>query len=414
LLWEEYRAAHGEQAYGYARFCALYRQWACTQALSMRQVHIAGEKLFVDYAGPTVEVLDDSTGEIRTAQIFVAVLGASNYTYVEATWSQSLPDWIGAHTRAFAFFGGVPRIVVPDNLKSAVSQPCRYEPTLSRSYQEMAEHYGIAIIPARPHKPKDKAKVEVGVQIVERWVLAKLRHRQFTTLSELNQTIAELTQQLNAKPFKRLPGSRASQFAELDQPALQPLPADAYTFAQWKAARVNIDYHVELDGHYYSVPYRHARQTVEIRYTVTMVEIFHERQRIASHARRYRKGAHTTLGEHMPKAHRAQQDWTPGRLLNWGQSIGPQTVAVVRWQLECKPHPEMGYRACLGLLSLAKRYGKDRLEAACERAWRIGSPTRKSVISILQKGLDQQPLLPLDARPAPPAHGNIRGADYYH
>ena len=413
LLWEEYRTAHPDNAYRYAQFCVHYRAYRDSLARSLRQTHRAGEKLFVDYAGQTVPIVEGGTGEIHPAQIFVTVLGASNYTYAEATWTQQLPDWISSHVRAFTFLDGVPEIVVPDNLKSGVSRACRYEPELNPTYAEMATHYSVAVIPARPYKPKDKAKVEVGVQIVERWILARLRHQTFFSLAELNQAIRALLADLNDRPFKKLPGCRRTAFEALDRPALKPLPATPYEYAQWKKARVNIDYHIEVEGHYYSVPHTLVKHALDVRITTMVIECLHEGKRVASHARSTRRGAHTTVTDHMPKAHQKHLDWSPGRFLNWALSIGPSTRDIVHWQLTHKPHPEMGYRACLGLLNLARRYGKPRLEAACLRAITIGSPTRKSVVSILEQHLDQQPLpTPIPAATLP-THANVRGPTYY-
>jgi transposase len=416
LLWHEYRAEHGAAAYAYSQFCTLYRRFSKALKRSMRQAHLAGEKLFVDYAGPTVPVKNSLTGEIRQVQVFVGVLGASNYTYAEATWTQQLPDWLGSHVRMLEFFGGVPAIVVPDNLKSGVDRACRYEPEINRSYADLAAHYGMAVIPARPYKPQDKAKVEVGVQIVERWILAALRRHTFFSLKEVNLAISQLLVQLNAKPFKKLPGCRQSAFELLDKPMLRPLPAHRYEYGIWKKARVNIDYHIEFDGHYYSVPHALVGKEVELRVTAGMVECLHNSLRVAVHARSRKRGAHTTVDEHMPKSHRAHMRWTPGKLLNWAVSIGPSTRDVVQYQLTHKAHPEMGYRTCLGLLALARQYGDERLEAACKRAMAIKSPYRNSVLSILQAGLDQAPLPQPDhpSDPIAPAHDNVRGAGYYH
>ena len=415
LLWEEYVAGHeGQKVYRYTRFCTLYRAWKDRLKRSMRQNHVAGEKLFIDYAGPTVPVMDPGTGEIRQAQIFVAVLGASSYTYCEATWSQNLSDFLGAHVRALRYLGGVPVLLVPDNLKAAVTKPSRYEPEINRSYQDLATHYGAVVLPTRPYKPKDKAKVEVGVQVVERWILARLRHFQFFSLLDLNREIRRLLDDLNQRPFKRLPGSRKSTFEALDRPALKPLPAQDYVFAVWKSAKVSIDYHVAYQGHFYSVPYRLAGERVDLRVSARTVEIFHQQQRVASHLQGTdQPGRYHTLTEHIPKAHQRHGTWTPGRLLNWALSIGPATRDVVRWQLESKPHPEQGYRSCLGLLSLSRRYGKERLNAACQRAGKLGSPTTRSVQSILEKGLDQ--VRDSSPKSAPlPEHDNIRGSHYYH
>ena len=412
LLWEEYVAAHtAQRVYQYAQFCTLYRRWRERLKRSMRQTQVAGEKLFVDYAGPTVPVIDPSTGEIRPAQIFVAVLGASCYTYREASWSQSLSDFLGPHVRALNYLGGVPVLLVPDNLKAAVTKAYRYEPEINRSYQDLATHYGAVVLPTGPYKPKDKAKVEVGVQVVERWILARLRHFQFFSLRELNREIRRLLEDLNQRPFKGIPGSRKSLFLSLDRPALRPLPAQPYVFAVWKSAKVSIDYHVACEGQYYSVPYRLIGQRVDLRITAQTVEIFHQQQRVAAHLRE--GGRYHTLSEHLPKAHQRHREWSPGRLLNWALSIGPATRDVVRWQLESKPHPEQGYRSCLGLLRLARRYDNPRLEAACRRALHIGAPTTRSVQSILQKGLDQAPE-PTANGAALPVHDNIRGSQYYH
>ena len=380
----------------------------------MRQIHVAGEKLFVDYCGPTVEVIETSNGEVRSAQIFVAVMGASNYTFAEATWTQSLPDWIGSNTRALAFLGGVPALIVPDNLKSAVTKACHYEPELNPTYAEFAEYYGTAILPARPYKPKDKAKVEVAVQVVERWILARLRHHTFFSLAALNSALRTLLDDLNQRPFKKLPGTRRSQFEALDQPALKPLPATPYEYSEWRKARVNIDYHIDIDGHYYSVPHRLVKREIDVRVGATVIECFAQHQRVASHPRSTRSGMHTTEREHMPIAHQKHSEWTPGRFLNWALEIGPRTQDVVKHLLETRPHPEHGYRSCLGLLSLAKRYGGARLEAACERAMAAGSPTRKSVLSILETGLDKTPLPAIPTDEPSRAHDNVRGAGYYH
>ena len=332
----------------------------------VRQVHRAGEKLFVDYAGQTLSVIDPASGEIRRAQVFVAVLGASNYTYAEATWTQTAADWLGAHCRALAYFGGCPEVVVPDNARALIADPDRYEPALGRAYQEWAAHYGCAVIPARPYRPQDKAKVEVGVQVVERWILARLRTRQCFSLAEVNAAMAALLTELNRRPFKKLPRNgprppgRASAFAALDQPALRALPATVFELARWKKARVSIDYHVDIERHYYSVPHQLVGQLIEVRITACMIECLHQGKRVASHVRSHLPGRHTTQAEHMPKSHRAHLEgaglgpWTPGRLLNWALSIGPATRDIAQYQLESKPHPEMGYRACLGLMRLAR------------------------------------------------------------
>ena len=408
LLWGEYAAAHGERALRYSQFCARYRDWRARQRRSMRQHHRAGEKLFLDYCGPGVPVVDPHTGEVCKAQIFVAVWGASNYTYAEATRTQSLPDWIASHQRALRFFGGAPLLLVPDNLKSAVTRASRYAPELNATYADMARHYGVAVLPARPYRPQDKAKVEVAVQVVERWILAALRRRTFFSLAELNAAIAELLVALNERRLQRLPYSRRELFERLDRPAMQPLPARPYEYAEWRYVKPGIDYHVEVERRFYSVPHTLAGQRLEARITATGVELFHRGRRVAVHPR-HGSGAHSTLAEHMPKAHRKHQQWTPGRFLNWARTIGPATLAVTRGQLEDRPHPEHGYRACLGLRHLARHYGTARLEAACRRARAIGSPSYRSIASILKAGLDRSALEDAPETPALPAHANVRG-----
>ena len=413
LLWEEY-ARDNALAYKYTSFCIKYRAFAQSLKRSMRQVHVAGEKLFVDYCGNGIPLIDPSTGEITTAQIFVATLGASNYTYACATLRQTTADWIGAQVRALEFIGGVPRLIVPDQTRSLIKYPDSYDPEPNRTYEEFAQHYGCALLAARPGHPRDKPKVEGSVLLVQRWILARLRNRTFFSLAELNRAIAELLAQLNARAFKKLPGCRASAFAQLDAPALKPLPATRYAIGRWKCAKVNIDYHVEFDAHYYSVPHRLVGSTVDLRVTDTLVEIFQANQRVACHALSHQRGAHTTTPEHMPASHRAHLQWTPAKLIDWGRRIGVATAAVVTWQLEHRPHPEQGYRACLGLKRLAREYTPARLEAACTRALAIRSPKLRSVTSILKSGLDRQQSLPIPATAAPVEHENVRGPDYYH
>lgn len=412
LLWEEYRAEHPDDGYQLTAFSARYREWERSLKRSMRQIHTAGDKLFVDYAGPTVTVFD--AGQPRQAQIFVAVLGASNYTFAEATWSQQMSDWIGSHVRALDFFGGVPALVVPDCLKSAVLRADRYEPQLQRTYEDLAAHYETAILPARPRKPKDKAKVEVGVQIVERWILARLRNTPFLSLAALNDRIRELVAELNERPFRKLPGCRRDLFERIEKPALRPLPPTRFEYCEWKTARVGIDYHVDVASHAYSVPHAFVRRVVDLRVTGTCIEVFHKGRRVAVHVRSSARGGHTTLPEHMPASHRAHREWTPASLLAWAASVGPSVYEVVAHTLESKPHPEQGYRSCLGLRSLAKRYGAERLEAACRRAVMIQGTSLESIGSILKLGLDRLPLVCDDEpRDLELVHENVRGADYY-
>jgi transposase len=390
ILWDEY-IARDPEGYRYSRFCELYRTWEGKLSVTMRQTHVGGDKLFVDYAGDTVSVIVDRlTGEVRQAQIFVAVMGASSFTYVEATWTQTLGDWIGAHTRALAAIGGVPRLIVPDNAKVAVIKACLYEPQVNRTYAEMASHYGTAVLPTRPRRPRDKAKVEACVLIVERWLIGRLRDRRFYSLAELNAAIGELLTRLNEeRPIRRLGVTRQQLLEELDRPALKPLPTEPYVFAEWRVRRVGIDYHVDVEGHFYSVPYRFARSEVEVRLTGRTVEIFVKGERIAVHMRSSGNGKHTTAADHMPSSHRRYADWTIGRIRRDAALIGPATVALCDLILEQRPHPEQGFRSCLGILRLARPFGVARLEAAAAHAIEIGALTYGSVRSILDHKLDR-------------------------
>jgi transposase len=414
LLWEEYHAANGALSLRYSAFCERYRQWAQRLQRSMRQRHYAGEKVFVDYAGRTVPIYGATCEEAFRATIFVGALGASGYAYAEATRTASLPDWLGSHVRMLEFYGAAPTILVPDNLRVGVTKADRYEPQLQRSYEEMAAHFGIAVIPARPFRPKDKPKAELTVLLVCRWVLARLRHQRFFSLEELNAAIKPLLNELNERPFQKLPGSRRSVFESLDRPAMRPLPATPYIYAEWKRVRAAFDYHVDVDRHYYSVPHALVGQELWARFGAATVELFHRSVRVASHVRSYQRGVHTTLPEHMPRSHRAHAEWTPERVLHWGASIGTSTGAVVEHLLKSKPHPEQGYRTCLGLLSLARQYGQGRLEAASTLAMKLRSPTRKSVQSILKTGRDQRQPADTPEQLDLPAHSNVRGPKYYH
>ena len=413
LLHLEYLEQH-PAGYRYTQFCEIYRRWLKRRGLSMRQVHRAGEKCFVDYAGQKPRLTNPATGEVRAVELFVAVLGASNYTYAEATLTQQLPDWLGSHQRALAFFGGVPGAIVPDQLKSGVTVPCRYEPGVQRTYAELARHYGTVILPARPAKPRDKAKIEVGVQVAERWILARLRHETFFALAALNARIAELLTVLNARRMRRYGASRLELFARLDRPTLRPLPAEPFVYAEWKLARVNVDYHVEVQRHYYSVPYPLVHERVDVRTTATTVEVFHRGQRVAAHIRDDTPGRHTTDPAHMPKAHQRHLEWSPSRLIAWGRTIGPDTATLVEAILADRPHPEQGYRSCLGLLRLGRRYGEARLEQACARALSVRARSYRHVDAILKRGLEQLPLPTAPAaHPVPLVHEHLRGRTYY-
>lgn len=412
LLWVEYREEH-PNGYEYSQFCQLYRIWRKKLDVTMRQDHKAGEKMFVDFPGLTVPIYDerDLTVSFR-AELFVAVLGASSYLYAEALRSQALVHWCHAHENAFAFFGGCPAICVPDNLRSGVTTPHRYEADPNATYQEMAEHYGVVIIPARPYKPRDKAKVEVGVQIAERWIIMRLRKERFTSLGALNDRIDELVEIINQRPFKKLEGSRASVFAEIDQPALRPLPTTRYDFAVWTKAKVSLDYHLQIDRNFYSVPYHLVGSVLDVRTSANVVEIFFKNRRVASHKRSYAKNIAVTEAAHMPSSHRRHAQWTPSRIVHWAQKTGPSTAQFIAALMAARPHPEQGFRSALGVLRLEKRYGPERLELACARSLAIHSFSYKSVASILQHGLDQRPLAAVPMR-ANPTHSNIRGANYY-
>jgi transposase len=415
ILWDEYIERQPD-GYRYSRFCELYRGWEKRLSVTMRQTHAGGDRLFVDYAGDTVPVIVDRlTGEIRPAQIFVAVMGASNFTYAEASWTQGLGDWIGAHTRALAAIGGVPNLLVPDNTKVAIIRACHYEPQVNRTYAEMAAHYDCAVLPARPRRPRDKAKVEACVLIIERWLLGRLRHRRFYSLADLNAAIGEMLTSLNEhRVLRRLGATRRQLLEEVDRPHLKPLPAEPYSFAEWRLRRVGIDYHVELDNHFYSVPYRFARAEVEARLTPRTVEIFLKGERIAAHLRSSGNGRHTTLAEHMPSSHRRYADWTIDRIRRDAALVGPATAALCEQILERRPHPEQGFRACLGILHLVKPFGAVRLEAAAARALEIGTLTYGSVRSILDHNLDRHAAQQRPADGAPIRHPNIRGPRYYH
>jgi transposase len=371
LLWQEYRSANPE-GYAYSMFCDLYREWRGLQELSMRLLHRAGEKAFVDYAGQTISVVDPATGEVKDAQVFLAVLGASSFAYCEATWSQGLSDWIGSHVRTLAYFGGCPEIIVPDNLKSGVKDPHLYEPEVNPTYLEFARHYGLAVIPARKGHPKDKAKVESGVRTVENWILARLRNRTFFSLADANDAIWGLLVEYNDRPFQKRPGSRRSLFEELDRPALKPLPQERYQFAEWHKVKPHVDYHVSIDQHHYSVPYQLRKHELDARVTATTIEVFHKTRRVASHARSHHRGSHTTVREHMPEAHREYAEWTPERLLAWAGKIGPETRTLIDGVMASRAHPQQAFRSCLGILRLAKTSGDTRLEAASRRALALG------------------------------------------
>jgi transposase len=418
ILWDEYIEA-SPGGYRYSRFCELYRGWEARLPVTMRQTHLGGDKLFVDYAGDLVPVIvDRRTGMTQAAHIFVAVMGGSSLSFAHASWTETLPDWIDAHVQAFAYFGGAARLLVPDNPKVAVIRACVYDPQLNRTYGEMAAHYDTAVLPARPRRPRDKAKVEAAVRIVERWLLGTLRHRRFYSLAEVNAAIAELLIWLNEQRVLRYVGrTRRQLFEEIDAPRLKALPAEPYALAEWRVRKIGLDYHVDFDGHFYSVPYRHARAVVEVRATLRTIEVFLKGERIAAHMRGSGDGKHTTIADHMPSSHRRYLGWTIERILREAQSIGPSTDLLCRMILEARPHPEQGFRSCLGIVRLVGSVGVARLEAASLRALQIGTLTYGAVKSILDNRLDGQPVRrPRGAEDdgLPLAHPNIRGSGYYH
>lgn len=411
LLHHEYLERHPD-GLRYTTFCDRYREWLGRRGLVMRQVHAAGDKAFIDYSGKKARIVDASTGELVEVELFVAVLGASNLTYAEATYTQRGPDWIASHVRALEYFGGVPAALVPDQLKSGVSRACLYEPGVQRTYEELAQHYGTTVLPARPAHPRDKAKVEVAVQIAQRWLLARIRDEVFHSLGELNARLRELLVDLNGRMMRRYGKSRRDLFEQMERAALRPLPASRFEYAEWLKARVNIDYHVAVDGHFYSVPFRLVHEEVEVRLAPDVVEIFHGRSRATAHQRSYTRGF-TTLAEHMPSAHRAHAEWTPSRILEWAGKVGAATRELCEAILADRPHPEQGFRSCLGILRLGKRYGDVRLEAACNRALRVRARSYRHVESILKNGLDRVVTID-EPTTLSLTHENVRGRDYYH
>lgn len=419
LLWMEYKAQAGELAMGYSHFCRCYREWKKTRRLSMRQDHRAGEKLFIDFCGPTVPIVNPDTGEIRRVAIFVAVMGASNYTCVEACEGQDMMSWLNANSRCLTFLGGVPKLLIPDNLKSAVKKADRYEPVINDSYQALAEHYGTVIIPARPYKPRDKPKAENGVLIVERWLLARIRNETFYTLRALNNRLRELLTDLNNRPMKSYGNqSRAERFRMLDAPVLSPLPLVPYEYTEYKAVKVGPDYHVEYDHHWYSVPHELVGQRLSVKVGQTIIQCWHQGNCVAQHPRSQNKYKHTTNPLHMPVQHRGHGTWTPESLLEMGGKIGPFTGKVVESMLNRKAHPEQAYRAVLGLLALQKKYGRERLEKASQLAWHYNTPDRRFIDNLLRHHRENLELPPSrqheQSGVSPLEHANLRGPDYYH
>ena len=412
ILWEEYDAVH-PQGYRYSRFCELYRAFERRLSPTMRQTHVAGHKAFVDYSGKKVPIIDPLTGEVRMAEIFVAVLGASHLTYAEATWTQTLPDWIAAHVRMFRFWGAAPRLLVPDNLKSGVNKASFYDPEVNRTYGKMATHYSVGILPTRPRKPKDKAAVEAGVRFAQSYILGRLRHVTFFSLAECNAAISAALERMNGREMRRLGVSRRQLFDTIERPVMQSLPEQDYEYADWHLARVGIDYHVEVQGFFYSVPHTLIREQVDTRATARTIEVFHRGKRVAAHHRRYGGPRHGTLPDHMPSAHRHYAEWTPERFQRQARDIGPNTEALILAVLTRRPHPEQGFRTCLGVLQLFRGLDAARAEAVSLRAIEIGGLSYASVASILKHRLDQS-ASPQAADGTPLLHENIRGSGYFH
>ena len=413
LLWVEWKADHPE-GWNYSQFCYHYRTWLGTQDVVMRLSYAGGERMFVDFSGDKARYIDPETGEVVEAEVFVSVLGASGLIYVEATRGQDLDSWLGAHIHAWEAYGGVTAVTVPDNLKSGVTKACWYDPEVNPSYLELARHFNTVVLPTRTAKPRDKAAVEAGVLVVERWVLAPLRNRTFHSLAELNAAIRAKVAELNARAFRGEPTSRAELFDELEREHLRVLPAGRFELPAWRPATVHIDYHVDAgEGHFYSVPFRYVRAKVEVRITSATVEVFKGTTRIASHAREYGRRRYVTDPAHMPASHRVHAEWTPERLISWAGNISASTAALVEEVLASRPHPEHAYRATLGIIGLARKYGNERVGAACARALAVRAISYTSVKSILAENLDRLPLPEDSPAPPPPDHNNLRGADYY-
>lgn len=415
LLWTEYKAEHPD-GYQYSQFALLYRRFEKKLSVVLRQHHRPGEKVFVDFCDG-IALTDPVSGEKRATQLFVAALGASSYTFATATLSQELPAWLDCHVRMYQFYSGVAALTIPDNLRSAVSKADRYEAELNPSYRDLAKHYGTCVIPARVRMPRDKGKVEAAVLVAQRWLLAALRHRSFYDLAELNAAIAELLVKLNERVMRHVQESRRSLYERLELPALKPLPATPYEFAEWKQVRANIDYHISFADHFYSVPYTLIGEELWCRATHRTVELFHKGKRVASHPRSIVKYAYTTTPEHRPASHRAHLEWTPSRLIDWGHTIGPHTAALVEHVIRSKPHPEQGYRSALGILRLANKHGEQRLERACEKAFQINAASYKTVKTLLKQHMEDAPLRAAESAPADSSHlggKNVRGRGYYH
>ena len=418
LLWSEYKAEHPD-GYQYSQFAERYRRFEKKLSVVLRQQHQPGEKSFVDFCDG-LALTDPVSGEAIPTQLYVGALGASSYTFATATLSQALPEWLDCHVRMYEFFAGVSALTIPDNLRAAVTRPDRYEAELNPSYRELAEHYGTCVIPARVRKPRDKGKVEAAVLVAQRWILAALRHQTFYHLHELNAAIAALLAKLNDRVMRHVKESRRSLYERLERPALKPLPAAPYEYAEWKQVKLNIDYHASFEEHWYSAPYTLTGEALWCRAAQRTVELFHQGQRVASHPRSFVKYAYSTQPSHRPASHRAHLEWSPSRLIDWGKTIGVHTAALIEHVIRTKPHPEQGYRSALGILRLGKKFGDVRLERACEKAFAIKSPAYKTVKTMLAQRMEAAPLRggngdgPAESTAERLGGANVRGRGYYH
>ncbi len=420
LLWSEYCEAcrlSNEIPLKYSQYCNYYRKFAAKAKATMHSERKPGEQMEVDWAGQTAAIIDRDTGEIIPINIFVAVLSNSQYSYVEGFLSQDLESWIAAHVNTFTFFGGVPRIIVPDNLKTGVEEPSWYSPVINKTYHEMAECYGAAVVPARVRKPKDKPNAENVVGIISTWIIAALRNQTYFSLAELNQSIAQKLHEFNERPFQKKPGSRLSTFLAEEKYALQPLPASPYELATWKIATVQYNYHISVDNMNYSIPYEYIKHKVDVRITKSVIEVFYHNLRICSHPRLYgRPNQYSTITDHMPDAHKQFTQWNADRFLSWAQKVGASTTVVIQAILTSHHIEQQGYKACMAVLKLADKYSLVRLEAACTRALSYtSSPSYKNIQSILKSGQDTLAVdhhaMHNDA--SENQYGFTRGAEYY-
>jgi len=412
ILWGEYRSRYPD-GYSYTRFCEHFKVWSGIQHPTMHIEQIPGEKMYVDFCGEKLSIVDPETGEITDAEVFVSVLGHSGLTYVEACSSQKKEDFLRCITGALQYYGGVPRVLVPDNLKSAVDKANRYEPEINRDLIDLGNHYNLAIMPARSRKPRDKAWVERMVGIVYSRIFAPLRNNIFTSLADLNQAIGDLTDAHNSLPLQGRKESRLDLFEKEEKHLLQPLPTERYELKEYQLAKVMKNGHVQLhrDRHYYSVPYKHIGKQAKIVYTASHVSVYCDNQRIAYHIRDPRQYKYTTVKEHMPSSHQFVSEWNPEKFISWSARIDPIVHGYIKKVLENRSYPEQTYRSCVGILAFEKKAGKERLVAACQRATSFGVFNYKVIEQIIKNKLDRQPV---EAEQGSlPMHGNIRGPEYY-